>query len=140
MCLPDRSRSAMPRLGPARLFRFLISADHYHRGLAEAKRLRFWRLYANPHRIARGQVYPVQRALNIGQSGGRNGSDERRIGLHAEADAVHHAVVFHVGPGENVDIGVHSRLDSVELRLTKVRDGPPSARIDQSKDLLASVG
>src|SRR5271168_1197656 len=83
---------------------------------------------------------PVQRALNIRQSGGRKSSDERRIGLYPKSNTVNHAVIFDCRSREHVDIGMHSGLDPVELGLAEVRDGPPCARVDQGEDLLAGVG
>ena len=101
---------------------------------------RLRRVDADPHRKARGQMHPVQRALHVRQAGGGKCSDERRIGLHTKSDAVDHAVISDCRSGEHVDIGMHPRLDAMELGLAEVRDGPPDAGIDQGEDLLAGVG
>ena len=85
-------------------------------------------------------MHPVQRALHIGQASAAECADQSGIRLHAEADAIDHAVIAHIGAREHVDIGMHSRLDVPELGLAEVGDGPPDARVDQREHLLAGVG
>jgi hypothetical protein len=43
---------------------------------------------AHAHRIARGQVDPIERALNVGQTG-RQSTDHIRVRSYAEAGAFH---------------------------------------------------
>src|ERR1700723_1208017 len=85
-------------------------------------------------------MHPVQRALHVRQAGRGKCSDKRRIWLHSKADAVDRTVRSDPWSGKHINIRMHPRVDAVKLGLAEVRDGPPDTRIDQSEDLLASVG
>src|SRR5215469_15894567 len=104
------------------------SSNDDHRRLANPKQFR--RRILNPHtdRKTRGEMHPVERPLHIRQTL-CEGAHDVRVGRHTEPDAVYLTRKANVGFGQNIDVGLHSRRDVLELSFAEVGHRTPRTRV-----------
>jgi len=65
--------------------------------------------------------------------------DDIRIGSDSKTYAVHYAENRHIGLGQDVNFGTHSRLDVCQLPLAKVADCPHVRASIQREDVLPTT-
>src|SRR5262245_54427704 len=81
---------------------------------------------------------PVQSSLYIRKPRGQP-ADQIRVRRDPEPNAIDHTSESDIRAGQYIYVRFHPWSDALQLRLSKVRDGPPNVRIDKRKDLLTGV-
>src|ERR1700759_778248 len=111
------------------------SSHHSCGGLPHAKKRGVGVLHTYTHWEPRGEMDPIQRALDVGQS--------RRYRSifweYTKADAFNRAIELAVGMSHQIDIDVAAFVDRLELGFAVVRNDPPIAGVDQGKHGAAGV-
>src|SRR6202051_150817 len=116
-----------------------VSPNRDHGRLANSKQICSGNWHAHTNRISRGQMHPVQASLHVRKASFQT-ANHVGIWCDSETDAIHYAREVHVWSRHYINIGLHAWHDSLQLAFTKVTNGPPGARVNESKHLLADVG
>ena len=90
---------------------------------------------ADAHRKARGEMYPVQRAIHLRKAF----SDRSIFWKDTPSDAVHNTVEAMGGVLHQIDLNVHPGPNMFQLRFTIAREHPPCAGVNQGKQRSADV-
>src|SRR5260370_39770221 len=93
------------------------------------------RLNAHPHRETRGQMDPVESALNIGQTSWRAATDQICSWSHSKAHAVDHPPEGHIPPRQHIHVRLHASPDVPDLRFATIRHRPPYTDVDHSNEM-----
>jgi len=96
-------------------------------------------VHADPNRISRSQMNPIEGSLRVRKPGSEAAKDIR-IRSNAKTHAVHNTSKSQTRFRQNVDVGPHTRHDVLEFAFAEVTDRPPGPRVNQSEYLLPHMG